>query len=170
MAYVTEDLVIRSGQPADHWLDQAVRNLAAKTTPDCFQVIDAETCIRMASVADAYDSSRVLLLDQLLPEHSADGFFISLPARDQLFVLPLDAEAVSNVPLLKGLAEKSYQNTPYPICSEVFWLRQGVWRLFPITFRGNQVTIEPPEEFVEVLRRLLPDEIQEDEPPLESDN
>jgi hypothetical protein len=164
MCYVTEQLVEDSGQPGSHWLETALENLARRSPADGFQVVDEESGLRICNAADAYDSSRALLLDRLLPAAGADGYFVVLPGRDSLFVLPVNVKALGQVHLLKVLAEKNYQSTPYPISKEVFWIRQGVWRRFGIQVQGDQINVEPPDEFVEVLKRLLPEEDSEGEP------
>jgi hypothetical protein len=158
MCYVTEQLVTDSGRPGRSWLEAALANLEARTPADGFQVVDEDSGLRICSVADAYDSSRALLLDRLLPEASADGFFVSLPGRDSLFVLPVNMKGLGQVHLLKVLADKNYQSAPYPISDEVFWVHGGVWRLFPIRIQGEQINVEPPEAFLEILKRLVPEE------------
>jgi hypothetical protein len=157
MCYVTEQLVTDSGRPATEWVDKALANLADRTPADCFQVVDEETGMRMCAVADAYDSSRALLLDRLLGG-DGDGYFVALPARDQLLVLPVNKDGLAHVPLLKALAEKSYQNTPYAISGDVFWVHGDAWHLFPIRIQGERVTVEPPVAFHPVLDRLMPEE------------
>jgi hypothetical protein len=157
MAYVTHDLVQDSGRPGSRWLEVALDNLAARTPEGGFHLIDEDSGLRICSVADAYDSSRALLLDRLLPETAAEGCFVSLPGRDALFVLPVSAKALSQVHLLKVLAEKNHQTAPYPISADVFWVRGGVWRQFPIVIKGEEITIEPPEEFLALLDRLVPE-------------
>jgi hypothetical protein len=157
MCYVTEQLVRDSNRPGEEWLAQALANLHARTPADSVEIVDEETGIRLCSLSDSYDSSRALLLDKLLPESATDGYFVAIPGRDQLLVLPVTLEAISFVHLLKALAEKNYRSEPYPISAEVFWVQGGVWRIFPITLRGHDATIQPPEEFVVVLKRLDPD-------------
>ena len=156
MAYVTEELVTNSGRPGTEWLDRALANLRDKSPPDCLKVIDDDTGLHASNAGDSYDSSRALILDTLLPEFAADGCFAALPSRDQLFVLPVNRAAMAHVHLLKVVALKEYQSTPYAISDEVFWVRGGVWQLFPIKIEGKQVTIEPPPDFIEVLERLNP--------------
>ncbi len=165
MYYVTAQMIEESGRPGGEWLERAVANLRAQTPEDCFQVIHEESGLRQCNVGDAYDSSRVLLLDALLPQTSADGYFVALPGRDELLVLPLTGASVGYVPLLKSIAEQSFRTAPYAISDELFWVRGGLWHLFPIELRGEEVTAQPPRELMEVLHRLVPDE--EDEAPEE---
>ncbi len=157
MFYVTEQLVADSGRPGSDWLQQALTNLRALTPPNCFQVIHDESGMRSCQVADAYDSSRALLLDTLVPEGCADGWFVAVPGRDHLLVLPVNLEALGCVHVMKVLAEKNFKDTPYAISDEVFWVRNGVWRVFGIQVEGEKVTVQPPEEFLEVLNRLMPE-------------
>jgi hypothetical protein len=156
MFYVTTRMIDDSGRPGGEWLVRALANLQAQTPADCFQVLHPESGMRQCGVGDAYDSSRVLLLDALLPAHQADGYFAALPGRDELLVLPVTAAGLAHVPLLKALAEKNFKTAPYPISDQVYWLQGGVWRSFPIEIRGEHVTVQPPAEFTEVLKRFMP--------------
>jgi hypothetical protein len=157
MSYVTEQLLLESGKPAQVWLTKAIENLHARTPADCLKLVDAESGIRMCTVGDAFDSSRVLVLDRLLPDGRENGFFVAVPSRDQLLVLPVTRLSLANVYLLKQVAEKTYPTAPYPISNDVFWLRNGKWHRFGIQIRGEQATISPPPEFAEVLSRLRTD-------------
>jgi hypothetical protein len=158
MCYVTETMVADSGAAGTAWLERAVANLHARTPADCLQMLHPESGMRQCVVGDAYDSSRVLLLDALLPEHRADGCFAALPGRDELLVLPVTPMGLAHVPLLKALAEKNFKTAPYPISDEVYWIQGGVWRRFTIDIRGERVAVQPPMEFMEVLKRLMPDQ------------
>jgi hypothetical protein len=157
MYYVTTKMVADSGSPGAVWLEQARTNLQARTPADCFTIIHQESGMRQCAVGDAYDSSRVLLLDTLLPETRVDGCFAALPGRDELLVLPVTAAGLTHVPMLKALAEKNYRTAPYPITDQVYWIVGGVWRPFAIDIRGKEVEVLPPPEFLEVLQRLVPD-------------
>jgi hypothetical protein len=156
MVYVTEEMVTASGKPGDEWLGHAQANLRARTPPDCLEVIHEESGLRLCSVGDAYDSSRAVLLEELLPEASAAGLLTAIPSRDELLVLPVAVQALPHVHLLKLLAEKNFQKAPYAISDQVYWVRTGVWRTFSIEIRKDEVAIQPPPEFVEILNSLAP--------------
>jgi hypothetical protein len=158
MYYVSTQMVEESGRPGGEWLERAVANLRAQTPDDCFQVVHEESGLRQCTVGDAYDSSRALLLDALLPATAAEGYFVALPGRDELLVLPVTGPSLGFVPLLKSVAEQSFRTAPYAISEEVFWIRGGAWHLFPIELSGDQVTAHPPPAFREILDRLAPDE------------
>ena len=170
MIYVTEEMVAGSGKSGEAWLDLALENLVQRTPPQALEVIDAESGLLTCITGDAYDSSRALLLDRLLADRAADGFFVGLPCRDQLLVLPVTAPSLVFVHLLKVLLDKNYKNLPYPISAQVFWVRCGVWHPFPIEVTGNKVSITPPAEFHEVLDRLAPTEEGEDDEDEESED
>jgi hypothetical protein len=165
MSYVTAEMVEESGRPGEEWLARAVANLRAQTPADCFQVIHEDSGIRQCGVGDAYDSSRAFLLDGLLPETSGEGYLVALPGRDELLVLPVTGASLAYAPLLKNVAEQSFRTAPYAISDELFWVHEGQWRLFPLAVRGDQVTAQPPPEFLPILERLVPDpEAGADEP------
>jgi hypothetical protein len=154
MTYVSEDLVARSGQPGETWLGRALDNLQTRTPADWCHVLDEDTGVLVAVVGDAYDSSRVLLLDRLLPETAAAGCFVAPIGRDRTFLLPVSLESLECVHLLKVLADKDYHNIPYPITDQVLWAHGATWRRFPIELNGDEATATPPAELVELLNRL----------------
>lgn len=155
MCYVGERLVEESGQDGAHWLARAEANLLARTPADCFVVIDEESGIRMAAAADAYDSSRALLLDRLLPECRESGSLVVLPGRDEMLVMPVTPQSVVHFRRMKLLAEKNFQTAPYPITDELYWVHEGTWRRLVVELKPpDTVNVYPPPELVELLNRL----------------
>lgn len=157
MSYVTRQQIAESDQDAGQWLERAVANLRAKTPADCAAEIHPESGLHHCAVGDAYDSSRAMLLDWLMPGHEQDGFFVALPGRDHLLVLPVAEDSLGHVAWLRAVAAKTHQTVPYPISGEVYWVRANVWHPFAVTLDKNQVVVMPPPEFAEVLQRLAPD-------------
>jgi hypothetical protein len=160
MSYVTEELIGNSDRPADEWLERGLENLRQRTPSDWFQVGDEESGILVAKVADAYDSSRALILDRLLPDSSPFGCCVALPGRDELILLPITRKSFPFVHLLKAWADKRFEQAPYAISDQVFWIYQGSWHLFPIAIRELQATVEPPEEFLPILQQLNPEKLE----------
>ncbi len=107
-------------------------------------------------IGDAYDSSRALILDELLPAAKDDGCFVAVPGRDHLLVLPVCARSLAFLPWVRSIAIRTYKTLPYPISAEIFWVRAGRWLPFPIEVQGDKALVNPPEEFVEVLKRIAP--------------
>lgn len=165
MSYVTEKMVADSGEDGAHWLEQALANLHSKSEMGCIGTVHEETGLMQSQVGDAYDSSRALLLDVLLPGHDEDGFFVIVPGRDHLLVLPVNAATIMMAPWLRAIAGKTHREMPYPISPELFWVRAGVWRHFAIETDGEHVLVKPPAPFAEVMTRLRPKEDQNDSTP-----
>jgi hypothetical protein len=164
MSYVTEQLVHDSGRPSEEWLARALANLRARTPPDCLQEIHEESGMLLCGVADAYDSSRALILDTLLPDATAQGWFVALPGRDELLILPVSQRTFPHVHLLKILALKNFKSAPYPISDQVYWIQAGTWRPFPIEVGAQEISIRPPVEFLPLLDQLAPPETRMPDP------
>jgi hypothetical protein len=162
MSYVTEKMVADSGEPGEHWYECALANLRGKSEAGCMTQVHDDSGLLQAQVADAYDSSRALLLDVLAPGHEEDGFFVIVPSRDHLLLLPITASTLAMAPWLRAIASKTYREMPYPISPELFWVRRGAWHHFAIESEGEDLVARPPPEFEEVMERLRP---AEDEPP-----
>lgn len=158
MAYVSEEMVARSGRPGEEWLRLALDNMRARTPAGCLECIDQETGIHLCSLGDAYDAARALLLADLLPDLAELGCFVAVPTRDALLALPVTPQACACVHFLKVLAEKHHKSDPYSISAEVYWVRADQWHRFPIELRGQEVIVTPPPEFVEVFKDAAPDD------------
>src|SRR5205814_1397199 len=126
--------------------------------PEMAPVVSEETGIRVISTEDSYDAPRALILETLIPESEATGCFVAPVSREQVVVLPVNMESLVHVHVLKRLANDNFPKVPYPISDEVYWVRKGEWRLFPIEITEEGITVRPPEEFIEVLNTLSPSE------------
>jgi hypothetical protein len=157
MCYVTEEMIGRSEQPGSHWMQRGLDNLRQRTPQDCLQVIHEESGVHLCAIGDAYDCSRALIVTPYLLE-APFGFFVAVPNRDELLILPMSVAAMPSIHLLKLLARQNHQKAPYPVSDEVYWVHQGKWHRFGIEFSGNEVSIRPPVEFIAVLERLKPSE------------
>jgi hypothetical protein len=154
MSYVTEELLAGSGKEASYWMERALANLLARTPADCWHNLDDQTGLRMCAVGDAYDSSRALLLAKLLPDDKERGWIVALPGRDEFLLMPVTVKALSNLHVIKMLAEKHFQSSPYPISDDVFWIHEEVWRPMGIQIGAKEVTVNPPPEFAAILTKL----------------
>jgi hypothetical protein len=161
MRYVTGEMVRESGRPGSAWLDIALENLRGRTSPDQLEMVE-EVGVLLCTTGDAYDAARALVVEYLLPEYAERGYLLSIPNRDRLLLLPVEAEALARLHILQFAARQSHAEAPYPISDEVFWVRDGVWRRFGIEFKDGTLSVTPPPEFAEVLEELLPDEEEED--------
>src|ERR1043166_5912507 len=97
MAYVSRKLIEASERPASEWLDGARGNLLKKTPADYFSQVGEDTGILLGLRGDAYDAARALMLDELLPGHLEHGFFVAVPTRDVLVVLPVTRPGLVHV-------------------------------------------------------------------------
>lgn len=158
MSYVNQGQLADSGRDADIWLEHALENLRRRTPADAAKVIHEESGLYQCELGDAYDSSRALILETMLPEGAGCGYFVVIPGRDQLLFLPVSKRSLEFLPWLRMIATKIFQTAPYPISPEVFWVRRGTWRPFEIEVEAEKVIVTPPAEFEAVLRRLMGDD------------
>jgi hypothetical protein len=157
MSYVTETMIAESDQDAAYWYERAIANLRSKSEAGCMIVVHEESGLLQSQAGDAYDSSRALLLDTLIPGHEDNGFYVIVPSRDHLLVLPINAETMPMAPWLRAIASKTYREMPYPISPELFWVRRNKWHHFMIESAGEDLVVRPPDEFVDVIERLRTD-------------
>jgi hypothetical protein len=153
MAYVTDEMLKKSHKQGEDLLDTALENLRNATPGDFFERASDELDIYIGSLGDAYDATRALLVEELMPEVPA-GYWVAIPSRDELAVWPVTFAALARVHVLKMFAEENYREHAYPISDEVFWVWQGTWYRFGITLKENDLVIDAPEPFGEALQEL----------------
>jgi len=153
MAYVTDDMMAKSGQAGEDLLNLALANLRCDTPADFFERVSDELDILVGHSGDGYDSARALLIDDLLPDSPA-GFWVVIPTREELAVWPVSFAALERIQIIKLFAQDNYREHAYPVTDEVFWCWRGKWYPFGITIDERNVTVSPPDEFLEALKEL----------------
>ena len=153
MAYVTDDMLEKTGKAGEDLLALALSNLRAQTPPDFFDKVSEELNIYVGHSGDGYDAARALLIDDLLPDSPA-GFWVVIPSREELAVWPVSFAALAKIHVIKMFAQDNYRDHAYPVTDEVFWVWQGMWYPFGITIDDKNVTVSPPDEFLPVLQQL----------------
>jgi hypothetical protein len=150
MAYVTDEMLAKTGKAGEDLLNLALANLRAATPPDFFDKVSEELDIYIGHTGDGYDAARALLIDDLLPDSPA-GFWVVIPSREELAVWPVSFAALEKIHVIKMFAQDNYREHAYPVTDEVFWVWQGMWYPFGITIEDKNVTVSPPDEFLKVL-------------------
>jgi len=153
MAYVTDEMLRKTGKAGEDLLDLALANLKADTPEDFFERVSEELDIYVGHSGDGYDAVRALLIDDLLPESPA-GFWVAIPSREELAVWPVSFEALSKIHVIKMFAQDNFRDHAYPVTDDVFWLWQGMWYPFGIKIDEKNVTVSPPDEFLAALKDL----------------
>ena len=103
MAYVTDDMLKKTGRAGEDLLDLALANLKADTADDFLEQVSEEIDILIGHSGDGYDAARALLIDDLLPESPA-GYWVAIPSREELAVWPVSFEALSKIHVIKMFA------------------------------------------------------------------
>lgn len=156
MAYVTDEMLKKSRKKGEDLLDVALENLRKATPGDYFERASDELDIYVGSLGDAYDATRALLIEELMPESPA-GYWVAMPSREELAVWPVTFEALARVHVLKMFADENYHKHAYPISDEVFWVWHGTWYRFGVTLKDNDLVIDAPDPFGEALQELRGD-------------
>jgi hypothetical protein len=149
---VTQQLVTEANQPESNWSERALRNLAARTPDDWFEVLDPIGGVRWVTVHDDYAAARALILDRLLPGIAERGWFVAPVSRNNLYFMPATEHTANDCvfPILR-LARKEYEGVPYQISNQLFWVYQNNWYRYPIFGDERVPTVFPPLLFQEVF-------------------
>ena len=87
----------------------------------------------------------------------SDGALGAVPSRHALLAHPLrDAAAVQAVQVLLTIAHRHVAEAPGALSADLYWFRDGGLRRLPTVEQDDgQLAFHPPEDFVEVLNRLV---------------
>ena len=157
LSYFTPEIIDQSGRSPREWLDVALDNLQSRTPDAWSKMLLPEMGLRQSIVGDGYDSSRALIVSRLLPEYREHGYFVVVPDRDLLLVAPTTRASVQQLPALKAVAVKYFQNAQRPLCDDVFWVHEGRWHPFEFQVDGDHISVLPVEAFQPVYERLPPE-------------
>jgi hypothetical protein len=153
---VPVEAIDKSGTPGEKWLEIALANLRILTPVENFELAHEDSGLLQCAITDNYDCSRALIVESLLPA-SPFGYLVAVPGRNELLVLPITPEGLNFLPTFKKVIENNHQSDPAPISDEIFWVKDGTWRVMPmkVNERG-EACMQPPQEFYAVLREVIP--------------
>ncbi len=101
-------------------ITRAIGNLRAVTGPEVLQTLSEEHYV--LDCGDGLDSSRLLILDELLPQVAECGALCCVPAREVLSFAPFCAEGIQHLRALVNLAERGYERWPHPLQPSLFYV------------------------------------------------
>lgn len=123
MSFLTQDQLVNYS--ANHNIEEVYQE-ALLNFKDSIKSIELnKTNIGyMAKLDDNYEASLVLLIDDLLPSITLEGEpIIAIIARNQLFIA--DSQNQQQIQDLQQYAKNQMSQASYPLCSELFCLKDG---------------------------------------------
>lgn len=144
----------------------AMENLRAEEDPHIVRAALTEEADALVVSGESYFiTSRLLILADILPASSFPyGALVTVPSRHIMVIHPITGPEVYGALIAMRLkALELYDEQPGPLSAEVYWWIDGTIEAVSVTVDEDdaQVTIEPSEEFAEVLEWLLRDDAEE---------
>jgi len=152
--YVTMPRLLPWGIDGSALIAAAINNLRRDTPTTCLQTVEPHHYA--LDTGDGYDSSRLLILDELMPEAPEAGAVAVVPAREVLSFTPFNSRGAANLRKLVNLAARCHATWPYPIDPGLFYVHRGGALHIPITHdEDGGPRLHLPEELAEVQARLV---------------
>ena len=131
-------------------------NLRAQEPLDLQPRSDGPVELLVAEGDSFYTATWALLLDEAV-ELPPDGALVVVPSRHALVAHPLrDADAVRAVQTLLAIAHRHVAESAGALTADLYWFRDGgLHRLPTVEQDDGQLAFHPPDDFVEVLNRLV---------------
>ncbi|MCC7493313.1 MAG: hypothetical protein IT204_13245 [Fimbriimonadaceae bacterium] len=154
LQYITRPQLEAWGNGGELLLQTALDNLRRQTELTTVQQMEPQHWALDGD--DGFDSSRLLILDDLVPDLAECGALVAVPARDVLSFAPWNKAGLTRLRALLALAERCHRDWPYPIDSGLFYvgpqqtLHIGVSRDDDGTPR-----LRLPQELIDIQERLV---------------
>mgnify|MGYP000899001683 CR=1 FL=1 len=158
--YLLRGEVEALGQPTTTLAATALANLRARTPDDAVQALrgDSEGLSYGLACDDGLDSSRLLIIADLLPDWARQGLVVAVPARDFLVAAPFCRQGL---PALRGLAQVAHDGArtmPQPVSGDLFWVaRSGAARITVSPAADGRPHLDLPRQLAEHQVRLAAD-------------
>ena len=114
----------------------------------------------IAYVGDSFFvTSRMLAVDDLVPDRGDLGVLVAVPNRHTLLLTPItDRTVLDTLNAMLLVAHERYAEGPGSLTPDVFWYRGPEHELLPLRAEEDAggLSFSPPEEFVETCLRQLP--------------
>lgn len=145
------------GRSREELLAIALDNVRADTV-ESQAITDAGASAAIACFADHFfAASHAFLLGDMLPAEAPHGAVFAVPHRHALLYAPIvDLGIVESINRLIPTANSLFEQGPGSISPGLYWWRDGAVTLLPSQVEGNRVQVAPPDEFVQVLNGLAP--------------
>lgn len=131
-------------------------NLRAYEPIDLQRRTDGPVELLVAEGDSFFTATWALLLDEVV-DLPPDGALVIVPSRHAVLAHPLhDADAVRAVQVLLAVAHRHHGEAPGHLSPDLYWFHDGGLHLLPAVEQDDdQLGFHPPDEFVEVLNRLV---------------
>lgn len=132
----------------------AINNLRRDTPAAAVQAVEPHHYA--LDTGDGFDSSRLLLLDELMTEAPEAGALAIVPAREVLSFTPFNSRGAANLRKLVNLAARCHASWPYPIDPGLFYIHRGAALHIPVTRDDDGAPrLHLPEELGDIQERLV---------------
>jgi hypothetical protein len=83
------------------------------------------------------------------------GALVIAPSRNAVICYPInDLKVVQAVNFMSGMAANNFAESPGPLSDKLYWYKDGVFTVIPYQFKNDELSVMPPQEFVEMLNSL----------------
>ncbi len=152
--YVTMSRLAGWGIDGSALIAAAIGNLRQDTSATALQAVEPHHYA--LDTGDGFDSSRLLILDELLTEAPEAGALAVVPAREVLSFTPFNSRGAPNLRKLVNLAARCHATWPYPIDPGLFYVHRGAALHIPVTLDDDGAPrLHLPEELAEIQARLV---------------
>jgi hypothetical protein len=154
---VHQDHVDAWGRPLDELFAIALANVKAgdPVDPKTFEIVPGAS-VSLLGGGSFFTASHALFLGDYLSPAPEAGALVAVPHRHAVVYHPIADEKVmvalnTMIPLAMGM----FRDGPGSVSPHLYWWRDGCYTHLPTEVGESTIEFNPPEEFVEVLNRLV---------------
>lgn len=152
---VTDDDLEDLGLTPDEAFDVAWAELRQATSAAELHEVDTLPEIQVVVAQDGLASSRMASIGDLMSPMPLGGVVVAVPEPDRMLVAPM--ENAGSIDGLQSLASAlgHLESTRTGLLSDqLFWFDGSEWHVVPVEHGDEDITVNPPEAFVQMMSRL----------------
>jgi hypothetical protein len=143
-------------RPQDELFELGLRNVRAEGRLDREELPIEEGATVSALTGDSFfAATHALMLGDYLPSLGAHGALVAVPTRHLVLCHPIeDIRTVHATKAIINVARAMFDKGPGSISPSMYWWRSGRMQRLPALVKADQISLVPPDEFVDLLNGL----------------
>lgn len=154
---VRYEIIERWGKGEDEIFELAINNTKDSLEGIFFDEIGNGSKVQVMESENIFTACSSLFLRDTCKEYNKNGIIFTIPNRNNLIILEIASleNMTKEIPFISGFTSNVFNNSPYPINSNLYWLKDGKYLKLPYEIKDKDFMFSPPQEFLDMFDSLV---------------